>query len=471
MNSELSVSQLRQAVSNALKAYYKADTEPPPFQDLRIFQRLFPTETTTRREATNKILIKALDTLEVTNKKAAQLLVKHFLDGEAMKLISHQENIGEATAYRLQTEAIELLAGVIYTWEVQARQEQQRLLETRLERPTYTELIGVDDHLNPLLQLLTSAESPWLISLEGLGGIGKTSLADALARRAIQTGCFVDFGWISARPHTFNPGRGIRPVDTPALTAEQLIEGLLAQLVPDITGPAQFSANEALAALQAKFEQGPHLIVIDNLETVLDLETLLPTLRHLSQPAKFLLTSRESLHHEPGLHHYPVPELNQANTLRLIRREIELNHPPHLQDMAEADLDQVYRVVGGNPLAIRLVIGQTHVFALESILADLKAARGQKVETLYTYIYRQAWNQLNAMTRQVFLALLLVAEGQGSLDHLAELSEVDESGVRDALDWLVRLNLVDRQGSLQVQSYSIHPLTRTFLQRQAQLWL
>jgi hypothetical protein len=183
------------------------------------------------------------------------------------------------------------------------------------------------------------------------------------------------------------------------------------------------------------------------------------------------LTSRESLHHEPGLHHYPIPELSQANTLRLIRREIELNHPPHLQDMAEADLDQVYRVVGGNPLAIRLVIGQTHVFALGSILADLKAARGQKVETLYTHIYRQAWNQLDAVTRQVFLAMLLVAEGQGSLDHLAELSEVDETGVRDALDWLVRLNLVDRRGSLQTQFYTTHPLTRTFLQRQAQLWL
>jgi DNA-binding MarR family transcriptional regulator len=47
---------------------------------------------------------------------------------------------------------------------------------------------------------------------------------------------------------------------------------------------------------------------------------------------------------------------------------------------------------------------------------------------------------------------------------------LDPATVSDALDRLVTLNLVDSQGNLSERRYSIHGLTRTFLQEQVGKW-
>jgi hypothetical protein len=183
-----------------------------------------------------------------------------------------------------------------------------------------------------------------------------------------------------------------------------------------------------------------------------------------------LLTTRQSLHHEHGLYHFPLPELSADNALRLIRYEAELHNSPYLQDAPDADLKEILNIVGGNPLAIRLVVGQSHVYSLDVILNDLAAAQGQTVENLYTFIYRQAWDTLDEVTRRVLLAMPLVAEGEGTLEHLAALSGIEPAALRNALTWLVSLNLVDGAGALADRQFSIHNLTRTFLQEQVLKW-
>ncbi|NJN97521.1 MAG: hypothetical protein HC875_27295 [Anaerolineales bacterium] len=225
-----------------------------------------------------------------------------------------------------------------------------------------------------------------------------------------------------------------------------------------------------MALLETRLKQQPHLIVVDNLETVVDLEALLPTLRDLSNPTKFLLTTREKLPYESGIYHFSLLSLNEADTLQLIRHEATLSNPPYLQAANEAELKAVYQVVGGNPLALRLVVGQTHFFTLPTILADLSAARGKQVEGLFTFIYRRAWEQLDEITRRVFLAMPLVADGQGTLEHLTDLTGIGPADLRNALTWLVTLNLVDRRGEAHDSYYTIHQLTRTFLHEQVLRW-
>lgn len=343
-------------------------------------------------------------------------------------------------------------------------------LERRLEPPTYHHLIGVASHLDNLLHVLTGPGPPWLVAIEGLGGLGKTSLADAVSRQAIRQQLFDDFGWVSARQYDFNPGLGVDLLPRPALTVDVLVEKLVEQLMADVAGPGMFSGLEGLATLQARLKQHRHLIVIDNLESVLDLRTLLPTLIGWSNPTKFLLTSRQSLHHEFGIYHFPLPELKRADALRLIRYEARL-HNSYLIEVGDEELGQIYNIVGGNPLAIRLIVGQAHVFSLDVILDDLTKARGQTVESLYTFIYRQAWDRLDERTRKVLLALPLIADGQGSLEHLADLCGVDAAGLRDALALLVTLNLVNRYGDPSDPHYYLHSLTRTFLHTQVLKWL
>jgi transcriptional regulator with XRE-family HTH domain len=347
----------------------------------------------------------------------------------------------------------------------------QAVLEERLEKPTYTQLIGVEDHLDSLLRVLASPEPPWLISIEGFGGLGKTCLAHALSRRVIQQRLFDDFGWVSARQYVFHLGEGIKPVGLPAvLTVESLVEKLVAQLMPDTPRSDTLFAQQAQAILKTRLKRIPHLIVIDNLETVEDIEVLLPTLRELADPTKFLLTSRESLYHESGIYHFPLPELSETDALRLIRYETKLHNLTHLKQASDDDLKRIFEIVGGNPLAIRLVVGQIHEFALDVILDDLAQARGQTVEELYTFIYRRSWEALDEPARMLFLAMPLITDEGESLEGLIELSGLDAAAVRTSLRQLIDLNLANSFGDHNERYYSIHNLTRTFLHNQVLKW-
>jgi len=461
---------LPQAVQSALKAWFDPDPEASPFADLQIFQQLLADGEHSTRQATNQLLLQALTELEATHPPQADLLRRYFLDGDKMQVMARVRNISEAGIYRKKDEAVARLADLLQRRELEAREQRLALLAQRLENPTYTELIGVEDHLVDLLQVLTAPGPPWLVAIEGMGGLGKTSLADALARHIIRARLFADLGWVSARRYDFNPGRGLTAAGGPAITAENMVEKLLRQLLPDSPRLDTLSLEAMLTMLQTRLKQQPHLIVVDNLETIVDLETLLPTLHKLANPTKFLLTSRESLLHEHGLYHFPLPELSRADTLRLIRFEAALHNAPALQAASEAELGRIVELVGGNPLAVRLVVGQTHVYALDVILNDLTTAQGQTVENLYTFIYRQAWDSLDEPARRVLLAMPLVAPGAGTLAHLAELSQLPPAELRQAVDWLVALNLIDRAGPLSGQHYSIHNLTRTFLHEQVLRW-
>jgi hypothetical protein len=471
LESEKPITRLKEDIRATLKAWHELSATTSPLSYLQIFRQARLNGAANARQATQDILLQALKTLAITHTVGAAVLRERFLERKDPRVVARQLSIGESTTFRLQKDAIEHLAGILQVKETQLSLESRTRQEKRLDPPTYVELIGVEVHLSQLMHQLTSPGPPWIILIEGLGGLGKTSLADALSRQVIRQQAFADFGWISARQQIFNPGGGVILVELPALTVDDLIEKLLAQLMSGHSRPAAFSTQDALTTLQARLKQEAHLIVIDNLETLLDLETLLPTLRDLANPSKFLLTSRQSFYHQSGVYHFRLRQLSEADALRLIRYEASLSNLPHLEKADDNTLRRIVEIVGGNPLALRLVVGQTHVHPLHVILDDLTAARGEKPEKLFTFIYRRVWDHLDELTRQVFLAMPLVADHGGSLAYLADLTELASDHVRDSLDHLVALNLVDSKGDLTERQYTVHNLTRTFLQEQVALWL
>jgi hypothetical protein len=213
------------------------------------------------------------------------------------------------------------------------------------------------------------------------------------------------------------------------------------------------------------------VILVDNLETLVDVESLAPTLQTLANPTKFVLTSRRSLYSEPNLYHVRVPELSEPFALHLIRQEARLSNLPELAAGSDADLRPIFETVGGNPLALRLVVGQAHLYTLPSILYELKQARGKPAENLYEFIYRKAWEHLDPLSRQALLTLPLGNPAGDDIEYLAEVGDLAVDELRTALSKLVTFNLVDARGGLHERRYSIHSLTRTFLQQQVAKWL
>lgn len=452
------IRELTKQVHLALRTWGEDLPQAHPLYALRIVQRAHQ-RYGNWRNALNALLTEAMKKIGADH---AALLERRFIDNVPVLKLAHDGNVAESTFHRWQDKAIEALAAVIYEQEQDERQRHQARLESRLEAPTYTTLFGVDQQLDTLAELLHPTAPTTIIAITGLGGMGKTALADALTRRLIAKDLWAEVGWVTARQTVFDPIGQWKNVKHPALTTDQLVSNLHEQLFNVNIHRVSMPPEAALVNVEQQLRKLPHLIVIDNLETVIDLESLLPILRRLASPTKFLLTTRHNLYGEV-IAHLNVPELTEADALRLVRHEAQLRNLTDVVNAADADLQPIYATVGGNPLALRLIVGQLHIYPLDTILVDLRSVRGATQEKLYDFIYQQAWQSLSEQERTTLLALLMAQQPIHSLEMLVNDSQLRQAEVQQALARLVTLNLVESRGGLRERVYSLHGLTRTFL--------
>lgn len=458
-------------VLQALRQWHREGGAQSPLAGLHLFQTTQRRDSGTHRHTANTILCQALAQLATENAEYEKLLNSRFLDGKTVYEVANDLNIAESTLHTKQKAAVSQLTHIILEMEDTERTERSSSLIQALGGQSDGNLIGIAPHLDALAAKLAAVDGPLIIAIEGIGGIGKTTLADELVRRAIyQDLSWERVGWVTARQNELKMSGVIGTVADPALTAEALIEQLYDQLLPDSQRPPTFDSKQMLAALEKQMADHKCLVVIDNLETIEDVESLLPTLRLLSSPSKFILTSRKSFYAARDLFHFQVPELDEVESLELVRREAEASNLPHVAEASDEELRPIYETVGGNPLALRLVTGQLHVHGLGEILEDLTEARTETAENLYLYIYRRAWEHLCESARRALIAMILVTDYGDTIDELLATCNLDRSDLRRALKQLVTLNLVESRGGLNERRYSIHNLTRSFLHKQVVMW-
>lgn len=341
------------------------------------------------------------------------------------------------------------------------------LTRLRLDFMPDQPLFGVDEAQAKLENLLLQPGRPWLIALDGMGGLGKTSLAHALARAMLAKRRFYDIAWISARQEEFLPEGVLRPVAQPALTPQTLVDILLIQLDPGLGRPAA-GGDEKQAILARWLKAKAYLVVVDNLETAADYQSLLPLLQQLANPSKFLLTSRHSLRLQANVYCHSLGELSEEDSQALLRHEAVTRGLPLLAQAGPESLHRIYQVVGGNPLALKLVAGQSSVLPLAQVLDNLRQADAKSIEELYVYIYWQAWEMLSEAGRQMLVAMPLAQEG--SFADVMRESELDRAPAGQALKELTTLSLVEVGGDLEQPHYRIHRLTETFLLNEVIKW-
>ncbi|MBV7330648.1 tetratricopeptide repeat protein [Chloroflexi bacterium TSY] len=352
----------------------------------------------------------------------------------------------------------------------------------RLDPLPDQKLFGVEMALTEIEGAVNADDRSWLIAIDGIGGIGKTSLANTLIHRLVDraqtdgvdesgnevqgTFRYQDIGWISAKQEEYLPDRGVQETGKPALDAETLMDLLLAQLSdgPYPTG----SSQEKRLALTQLLKEKVSLVVVDNLETAIDYAELLPLLRHLANPSKFLITSRLSLAGQGDVYCHSLSELNRDDALAFLRYEAESRGMSTLMGATDEQLETIYATVGGNPLALKLVLGQLQFLPLDQVLMSLHAATTDRAEQLYSYIYWQAWQMLDQSSR--YLLLTMPVAPNATFAQLGAASGLEVDALQGALMQLRTLSLVEVGGDLSEPRYRLHRLTETFLMHEVVKW-
>ncbi len=389
-----------------------------------------------------------------------------YRQGVAPKDIPPRLHVSRAQYYRHLVQGIEQVAALLRQWEshsVFAAHETDlsatAAWRAHLPSPTYTRLFGVKALQAHALELLATPDRQRFIVLDGLGGMGKTALARELALAAMEAGLFTALTWETAQRQVFQ-WEAVQLSTAPALTVDALLNSIARQ-----TGNAQFTTwptAQKREALHALLHTQPYLVVVDNLETAADYRALAEELWALTGPSKILITSRYSLtayEHATSIHLCALP---QAAASAFLRYHAQERGEATLQEADEAILTRIYQATGGNPLALKLVVGQAALRPLPQVLADIEQARGD-AEHFYRFIYWAAWELLSPNARQLLLSLPLLAVTGGPWEALVAIGGLNERQTLAGVRELTRLSLLEIGGDALQKNYSIHPLTRQFI--------
>ncbi len=382
--------------------------------------------------------------------KAASVVPQHF-----RKRVIHGLGLLAKDAQRAVLEAEEVGVG---NNAVQIETEAER---SRIPLPLqeYVSLIGVQPYFELLSQLFGGAEGPGLVSLEGMGGIGKSALARAFISRPETTERWSRIAWVSARQAILVEDGKLSPVADSATTLEDITARLCDQLGhPGLTAQP---LEKRLEGLKSALAQEPHLIVVDNLETVNEYRQLVPALGKMAGLSRFLITTRQTLREFPFVHIIPVMELDRDSAYALI--EAEIARRGRSRRITPERFDELYQVVGGLPLALKLVAAQLYLRPLSEILAGFREAR-VGMDTLYHYLFWQTWQSLHEPAKK-FLLSFLPSDPEGEdIEFLRFMSDQSEEDFYAALKELDQFSLLEVNGDTERSLYRLHRLTTTFLQ-------
>lgn len=460
MNAVSPPPELSTNIHAALRAWYDlTGTSENLLEGLLLVQiergKLKQGNPTNRRLATNQVLKTGIEMLAEQNSRAAEILHLRFIKEDIMQMVASKLGIEMYQAKRQQRAAIADLAQIIWQQETAVRTRRTQELLSPLRPTKYSQLFGIEEPINTLWSYLQPADNPWLIAITGIGGIGKTAIADQVTRKLIDSFAYEQVAWVKVEPVT-SSGLPTTPETIWNQIGQQLTEQLASAGVKETLG-------QQIAELRHHLKQKPLLVIIDNLETEESVAYLANRLLDLANPSKFLVTSRARFPNTASVFSMYLNQLEETAVYQFI---CHLAKEKGIKDLLEAEqeaLSSIYLVTGGNPLAIKVVVGLTQTMALPEILQDFEQVHVTEIEQMYRHIYWKAWHMLDEVAQTV-LEIMPLGSQKGMLpEQLQAASGLSRDELLPAIQKLVSLSLIEVTGNIWQKRYAAHQLLISFI--------
>ncbi|MBI3974604.1 MAG: leucine--tRNA ligase [Chloroflexi bacterium] len=303
-------------------------------------------------------------------------------------------------------------------------------------------------------QVLSDLASRYpLVSIEGLGGVGKTTLAKEVAYRALEplsdrSGQFDAAVWVSAKS---------RPEQR--LWLVEVLRTILRVLAGE--QPTDISHEDRVAQVSQLLKTHRTLLVIDNFETVDDPD-LVTWMEYVPEPSKVLVTGRYG--QLRGVKAVHLRGLEDQPALTLIRRHANALGLRQLEMAPDDVLLPLVRVTEGNPLALAMSVGfvKRRGLTLDRIVDDLHSA-GQNTEGLFSELFARAWTSLSSDARSLLMGIAMFPDSV-QREPLAVASDLRGYRLDSAVAHLREMLLIESSAELEQsqQRFSIHSLTKSY---------
>lgn len=325
--------------------------------------------------------------------------------------------------------------------------------------PRQSSCFGREKEIVKALRALSPSDRSWGVLLDGIGGIGKTTVAIETAYRALAQQLFESFVFVSAKQRILGP-EGIYQVDPKAKTLEEFLNETAHILRQP--GIAKLEGQNKRSRLLEELRRRPTLLIYDNLETLPNPEQfeLSEFLRELPSGSKAIVTSRKR--GGDGSVWIRLERLEFEAARAIIKDEMSRDTQLHakLRKVSTARWEELYDATSGSPLALVYILGLMRVRSTLTFEGALMLLQSNRNPDLHNFIFQEARRHLSRNDEAVLRTLSFFV-GPATTEACAEISTLTVNTVETTLDRLCRSALVD--ALIGEERYALHPLTRSFI--------
>ncbi len=339
--------------------------------------------------------------------------------------------------------------------------EEPLSVRHNLPQRTYTQFVGRGDELQKLTQLMRPSSRHFLVTLDGIGGVGKSALALELAYRyrenydtLPQQERFDAIVWVSAK-RTLLDASGIKKRQQAFSTLADLyreIATVMGQL-----SLVQVDMEHRRRLMEHILTTKRVLLIVDNLETVDEEEDVSTFLRELPEPTKAIVTTRRRIDvaYQIRLSGMPHRDALELIKLEVIQRNVELP-----LDAAE----DLYKRTGGIPLAM---VWSIALMSMGGTVKSVLRRLGSGQSDIAHFCFTESVERIKRRDSYRLLLTLSLFDASVSRKWLGDIAGLgdDEIGRDEGLAELLQLSLVNQEGD----RFALLPLTRIFAHSELEL--
>lgn len=306
--------------------------------------------------------------------------------------------------------------------------------------------IGREEDLQRILNCLSEDHVNPVITVDGIGGVGKTAFVLEAAYRCLEARDsqkpsiipkFDAIIFVSAKESYLLPTGIVK-----RLGAQRTLSEIYRAIALTLNEPhiMQLVDEEQYDNVKISLSKQKTLLIVDNFETLKaeDRDKVLSFLYELPRNVKSVITTREQYVIHVSIRLNDLPEKDR---LALIQQQIQ----EKALTLSEKQAALLGQASGGVPLVIVYAIGRlANSISFNTVLEDLKSTKGD----LAHFLFQKSVEELKEHPSYTVLLTLAIFRKPPLLETITEVSGLKEtSTVNHALERLQQLSLVRQQNN------------------------
>jgi hypothetical protein len=352
----------------------------------------------------------------------------------------------------------------ILTPSIQYKLKEENNIFHNVIEPTYKKFVGRTESKKRLL-LALEHKRIYLITISGIGGVGKSALVIKTVQDLIDqyNNTFSFIIWVSAKITELTPD-GIESKNQTFQNLNQLLDIILK--ITDFTEGLNYSYQAKRDYCIEVLSIDKFLLIVDNFETipknkVAEFIDFFEEVGDRCMETKILITTRHQLGESEK-----VIDLKEFSFSEYVEFVNYLYYEKFCSNgnINTSDIKALYENTGGLPLATEFFIGQLKRYdSLKEIINKIKTNRIGKDDIL-KFSFEESFSQFSEPEQKVVFAISLLE--YPDIDNISYIAEMDEFDIEDILSNLKKKSFVNDKPTMDGMQYSILPLTKAFLLRE-----